>query len=104
MTELCLSLDVSSDKLVEDATYDVAAIRIKVTDEYGNVMPLYNRQAYVEAEGSLEVMGPSMVDINGGMGGVYVRTLGVEGKASVTITLPDNGQSSTADFTITVTK
>ena len=104
MTELCLSLDVSSDKLVEDATYDVAAIRIKVTDEYGNVMPLYNRQAYVEVEGSLEVMGPSMVDINGGMGGVYVRTLGVEGKASVTITLPDNGQSSTADFTITVTK
>ena len=102
MSELCLHLDVSSNDLVEDATYDVAAIRVKVTDENGNVMPFYNRQAYIEVDGVLEVIGPSMADINGGMGGVYVRTLGKAGKASVTITLPDNGQSLTADFTITV--
>ena len=102
MSELCLHLDVSSNDLVEDATYDVAAIRVKVTDENGNVMPFYNRQAYIEVDGALEVIGPSMADINGGMGGVYVRTLGKAGKASVTITLPDNGQSLTADFTITV--
>ena len=104
MSELCLNLDVSSTELIEDSTYDVAAIRIKVTDEFENVMPFYNRQAFVEVEGYLEVLGPSMADINGGMGGLYVRTLGKEGKATVTITLPDKGQSSSVDFTITVKK
>ena len=102
MSELCLHLDVSSNELTEDATYDVAAIRIKVTDGNGNVMPLYNRQARIEVEGGLEVIGPSMADISGGMGGVYVRTAGKAGKASVTVALPENGLSLTEDFSITV--
>ena len=101
MTELNLSIDVSSNDLVEGPTYDVAAIRIKVTDEYGNVMPFYNRPAQIDVTGDIEVLGPSLADINGGMGGVYVRTTGKEGKGSIRITLPENGQSVSTDFTIT---
>ena len=100
MTKLCLSLDVSSTELVEGSTYDVAAIRIKVTDEYGNVMPFYNRPAIVEACGSIEVLGPSMADINGGMGGVYIRSAGAEGEGSVKITLPDADEVSEVQFTV----
>lgn len=101
MTKLNLSIDVSSNVLVEGPTYDVAAIRIKVTDEYGNVMPFYNRPAQIDVTGDIEVLGPSLADINGGMGGVYIRTTGKEGKGSVKITLPDNGQTVSTDFTIT---
>ena len=100
MTKLSLSLDVSSNELSEDATYDVAAVRIKVTDEYGNVMPFYNRQAALEITGNIEIIGPSAADINGGMGGVYVRSTGKEGKGSLKITLPDAGLSSVIDFRI----
>ena len=100
MTKLSLSIDVSSNELVEDATYDVAAVRIKVTDEYGNVMPFYNRQAALEITGNIEIIGPSAADINGGMGGVYVRSTGKEGKGSLKITLPDAGLSSVIDFRI----
>ena len=100
MNKLCLDVSVSSNELVEGATYDVAAIRIKVTDEYGNVMPFYNRQAKVETDGPIEVLGPSMADINGGMGGVYVRSIGQEGKATVKITLPDQELSSEIGFDV----
>ncbi len=100
MSKLCLKTDVSSNELVEDGTYDVASIRVRVTDEYGNVMPFYNRQAAVEVTGDIEIMGPSSVDINGGMGGVYIRTTGKEGSGTVKITLPDNGMSVSSDFTV----
>ena len=100
MNRLCLEVNVSSNELIEDSTYDVAAIRIKVTDEYGNVMPFYNRQAVVEVKGPIEALGPSMADINGGMGGVYVRSIGKEGKAAVKISLPDQGLSLDVGFDI----
>ena len=100
MTGLRLVLDVSSNELVEGATYDVAAIRIKITDEYGNVMPFFNHQALLEVTGDIEVLGPALADINGGMGGVYVRSIGQEGKAAVKISLPDQGLSSEVGFDI----
>ena len=100
MSGLRLVLDVSSNELVEGATYDVAAIRIKITDEYGNVMPFFNRQAEIELNGGIEVLGPALADINGGMGGVYVRSIGKEGKAAVKISLPDQGLSSDVGFDI----
>ncbi len=103
VTKLNLDLKVSSTVLNEGATYDVAAIRIKVTDENGNVMSFYNRQALIEVTGDIEILGPSLADINGGMGGIYVRSTGKEGKGSVKITLPDCGISSTVDFTVTKT-
>ena len=64
-------------------------------------MPFYNRPAQIDVTGDIEVLGPSLADINGGMGGVYVRTTGKEGKGSIRITLPENGQSVSTDFTIT---
>ena len=100
MSGLRLVLDVSSNELVEGATYDVAAIRIKITDEYGNVMPFFNHQALLEVTGDIEVLGPALADINGGMGGVYVRSIGQEGKAAVKISLPDQGLSSEVGFDI----
>ena len=100
MTKLCMDLDVSSLELIEDSTYDVAAVRIKITDEYGNVMSFYNRQALLDVEGDIEVLGPSMADINGGMGGFYVRSTGKEGKGTVTVTLADTGLASEIGFTV----
>ena len=101
MSKLCLRADVSSNELVEDKTYDVAAIRIKITDEYGNVMPFFNRQAQIDVAGDIEILGPALADINGGMGGVYVRSIGKQGKGTVKISLPDHKLSSEISFDIT---
>ena len=102
MTSLRLSLNVSSHKLVEGATYDVAAIRIKVTDEYGNVMPAFNRPALVEVTGAAELLSPSLADINGGMGGVYVRSIGRAGKAVVKISVPDTDLSEEVELEVVI--
>ena len=100
MSRLCLKLNVSSNVLVEDETYDVVAVRIKITDEYGNVMPFFNRQAQIEVTGDIEILGPALADINGGMGGVYVRSIGKQGTGSVKISLPDYGLASVAEFEV----
>ena len=91
MTKLCLEVDLSSEELHEGATYDVAAARIRVTNEFGNVQHFYNRQAKVETKGPIEILGPDMVDINGGMGGIYIRSIGKAGEGRVSISLPDTG-------------
>ena len=100
MTNLALDLKVSSNVLKEGATYDVAAVRIRIIDDNGNVMAFYNRQAVLEATGDIEILGPSLADINGGMGGVYIRSTGKEGKGTLKITLPDCGLTSSVDFTV----
>ena len=100
MTKLSVRLDVSSAELVEGATYDVASVRICVTDEYGNVMPFYNRQAALEVTGDIELLGPALADINGGMGGAYIRSTGRAGKGRLKVTFPDPGLAAETDFTV----
>jgi beta-galactosidase len=87
--------------LTEDSTYDVAAIRIKVTDEYGNVVSYFNRPAELEVSGDIEMLGPDLADINGGMGGIYVRSMGRPGNASVNISFPGTDLAAKVDFEIT---
>ncbi len=100
MTESKLIVDVSSNELIEGATYDVTAIRIKVTDENGNVLSFYNKPAVIETSGPVEILGPALADINGGMGGVYIRSIGEAGNATVKITLPDQNLSSVIELNI----
>ena len=100
MTESKLIVDVSSNELIEDATYDVTAIRIKVTDENGNVLAFYNKPAVIETSGPVEILGPALADINGGMGGVYIRSTGEAGNATVKITLPDQNLSSVVELDV----
>ncbi len=82
-----LDVTVSSDTLYEGATYDVASVRIRVVDQNNNVLPFYNGSLKFTTEGPIEVYGPDHVDIQGGMGGLYVRTTGNTGNALLNIYL-----------------
>ena len=86
-----LKLDVRTDHtdLAEADTYDVAAVRIRVCDEYGNVLPVFNTPLDMKTEGPIEIIGPGRAQIAGGMGGTYVKTTGKSGKAKLTIELPE---------------
>ena len=63
-------------ELVEADTYDVAAIRLRVVDQNGNVLPFYMGSVKLEASGAIELVGPSDATLRGGLGGTYVRTRG----------------------------
>ena len=98
MTRVVPEIRMSSSELHEGATYDVISVRIRMTDENGNLLPFYNRQITAVTEGHIEIMGPSAVDINGGMGGFYIRSTGKEGKARFTLTFPDTGVKITREI------
>ncbi|MBR1797126.1 MAG: glycoside hydrolase family 2 protein [Clostridiales bacterium] len=80
-----LDIRVSSFELHEGPTYDVASVRIRVVDQNGNVLPFYNGELDLETEGPIRVVGPKRAEIRGGMGGVYVKTTGKLGEASLKV-------------------
>lgn len=85
MNKIHLDIRISHQELVEKYTYDVAAIRIKAVDENGNLLSFYNEALKLDLEGPLQLIGPSLISLQGGMGGTYVKTTGVPGKAILSI-------------------
>ena len=76
----------SHTDLTEGDTWDMAAVRIMIKDEYGNPAPYAQLPVRVEVSGPLGIIGPSIVTAEGGMCGTYVKTLGKEAEeASVTL-------------------
>ena len=77
--------------LKEGDTYDVAQVRICVTDQNGNVLPFYQDSLTMEVHGPLEIIGPKSVPMRGGMGGTYVKTTGQTGPGYLTVSGPQTG-------------
>ncbi|SDB12875.1 glycoside hydrolase family 2 protein [Eubacterium oxidoreducens] len=71
--------------LKEKTTYDVALVRIKMVDQNGNILPYYNEPVTVRTKGMLQIIGPKTFSLQGGMGGVFLKTQGISSDAEVTI-------------------
>lgn len=85
MTRSQLELNVYKTTLTERESYDVTAIRIRAIDENGNLLHFSNEPVIVTTEGPIEIIGPRAVALRGGMSGIYVKTVGKAGKASITL-------------------
>ena len=83
---LCLEAEASHTELCEGDTYDVCALRLRMTDQNGNTVPYWHGCVDVEVTGPLAVIGPKRPILRGGMGGVYLRTLSRPGEAVVRLT------------------
>ena len=99
MTKRELSVSVDHKELHEDTSYDVAAVRILDKDENGNLLPFSNDPICLSTVGPIEIIGPSIISLQGGMCGTYVKTNGKTGDAKLIIT-PQHGSSKTIEFTI----
>lgn len=84
-TSIRIHVEADHYELVEKNTYDVAAIRIRMLDEYGNQMNFYNDPVLLETEGPIEIIGPKVTALQGGMGGTYIKTQGTAGEALLKI-------------------
>ncbi len=71
--------------LVEEESYDVASVRLLAVDENDNVLHYFNDPVELSVEGPIELIGPKIVSLQGGMGGTYIKTIGDAGEASVTV-------------------
>lgn len=82
-----LHLEVKADhtKLCERASYDMAAVRIRILDENGNPAPYAQLPVSFSVSGAAELAGPPVCTAEGGMCGTYIRTSGTPGAATLTI-------------------
>ena len=98
-TALHLEVRVSQRQLREGESYDMAAVRVRVLDENGNIAPYAQLPVNFKLRGALSLVGPDTVTAEGGMCGCYVKTVGKHGKASLTVTA-GGCAPVTVDFTV----
>ena len=97
--KLHLEVTPSAVALQEGATYDMAAVRIRILDEFGNVAPYAQLPVRLALEGAAQLAGPDVVTAEGGMCGTYIRTTGESGTAKLTISA-DGLTPVTIEFTV----
>ena len=84
-TALHLEVTPSSRVLREGASYDMAAVRIRILDGNGNTAPYAQLPVRLTLEGPAQLVGPDAVTAEGGMCGTYIRTTGEKGTAKLTV-------------------
>lgn len=80
-----LKADPSARNLIERHGYDVVSIRILVSNESGEILTNFSEPIIVNTRGPIKLVGPGIIPLRGGMAGVYIRSMGQEGDAEVTI-------------------
>ena len=97
--KLHLEVIPGNTALKEGATYDMAAVRIRIVDEYGNIAPYAQLPVRLKLEGAVQLVGPDVVTAEGGMCGTYVRTNGEAGSAKLTVSA-DGLEPVCVEFTV----
>ena len=82
---LRMEVRVSHTALREGDTWDAAAVRIRILDEYGTPAPYAQLPVRFSLTGAAALIGPDTVTAEGGMTGTYVRTVGESGEAILRI-------------------
>ena len=85
MHSLHLLAEADHTDLCEGNTYDMAMIRLRMLDENGNTLSFCNDPVSIAVSGDLELIGPKVVSLQGGMYGALVKTTGKAGQGSVTV-------------------
>ena len=91
MSKGSLKADTYKSYLTDGDTYDMTTIRIRAVDEYGNTLIYSNEPIKIEVTGPIEIVGPDVVSLRGGMSGTYLKTTGESGSATVKISNPQFG-------------
>ena len=77
MKQILLEAEADHTVLTEDHTYDVALVQIRHVSEYGNVLSFSNEPVFLDTIGPIEIIGPKVIALQGGMFGTYIKSNGV---------------------------
>lgn len=80
------ALQAKADTFVlqEEDSYDVATVRFCAKDQNDNILYYCFDPVVIIVDGPLEIIGPDITPLRGGVGGTYLRTIGEKGIAKVT--------------------
>ena len=90
---------VKNNKVDVGFAYDGDADRCIAVDENGNLLPYFQEPVQLKCEGALELIGPDIISLQGGMGGTYVKTTGKTGSGKLMIS---NRQAGTREITFEI--
>ncbi|MDE6063367.1 MAG: glycoside hydrolase family 2 protein, partial [Lachnospiraceae bacterium] len=90
--EVKLWAQADHQTLLEEHTYDVAAVRIRALDENDNLLSFFSEPVVLRTEGPIELIGGEIISLKGGMAGAYVKTTGEAGEAAIIITNAQAGE------------
>ena len=76
-----LECTVHNPLLTDGPTWDCAAVSLRAIDQNGNLLPSCSEAVQLWVEGPLQILGPSVVPLRGGMAGTYLATTGEAGPA-----------------------
>lgn len=85
MTKAHLWAEADHTEMLEEYSYDVVAVRIRMLDENDNQLYFYNEPLILQTEGPVELIGGEVISFKGGMTGTYLKTTGKPGKAALII-------------------
>lgn len=85
MTQMKLWAEADHTELIEKNSYDVAAVRIRMLDENGNLLNFFQEPILLKTEGPVNLIGGEVITFKGGMAGTYLKTTGEEGRAALII-------------------
>jgi len=71
---VCLEFSARTTLEGSGETYDMELVRIWVTDQNKQLLPFYQEPLVIIAEGGIELVGPTLISLKGGMGGVIIKT------------------------------
>lgn len=97
--EVRLWAQADHQALLEEHSYDVAAVRIRALDENGNLLSYFQEPVVLRTEGPIELIGGEVISLKGGMAGAYVKTTGEAGEAALVMT---NAQAGRIKLTFSV--
>ena len=98
-SRLRLEAAASSPVLRDGDTYDMALIRIRLTDEFGTPAIYAQLPVTLTLTGPAELVGPSVITAEGGSTGTFIRTAGGSGTAKLSITAP-GAESASLTFSV----
>ena len=85
-------VNVSSSRLIHGESYDVARIEVVAVDSHDNRISYFNDCLSVTCDGSLEVIGSSVIPLIGGGAAFYLRTKGGRKQANVKVVTQSMGE------------
>ena len=85
VTKKVLQVIPGSGHLAKGNSYGAMSIRLRMTDQNGNLLPYYQEPLVLFVRGPVQLIGPSVISLKGGMGGTCLRTTGEDGEAILRI-------------------
>ena len=71
---LLWKIQPDTTELSEGKSYDVASVTIEACNQAGNHLFYFQEPVTVEAQGAVELIGPSQISLKGGYSGFYVKS------------------------------